>query len=79
MILYGARLLHAGLARRALALANLIRLQYPGDALKVVLFSRPRQLAGVLRLDLYYTNTRRGSPSRPPPARNRQQDMCRLS
>ena len=49
----------------ALALANLIRHQYPGDALRVVLFHDSaeeiplRQLARV-RVGPYYTNTREG-------------------
>jgi Ca-activated chloride channel homolog len=49
----------------ALALSNLVRLQYPGDALKVVLFHDSAeeiplsQLARV-RVGPYYTNTREG-------------------
>ena len=56
----------AGLVRAyKLALANLIRLQYPGDALKCVLFHDSAeeiplsQLARV-RVGPYYTNTREG-------------------
>ncbi len=64
MILYGEDRFTPA-KRVALALANLIRLQYPGDALKVVLFHDSAeeiplgQLARV-RVGPYYTNTREG-------------------
>jgi Ca-activated chloride channel homolog len=64
MILYGEDRFTPA-KRVALALANLIRLQYPGDALKVVLFHESAeeiplgQLARV-RVGPYYTNTREG-------------------
>jgi Ca-activated chloride channel homolog len=64
MILYGEDRFTPA-KRVALALANLIRLQYPGDALKVVLFHDSaeeialRQLARA-RVGPYYTNTREG-------------------
>jgi len=54
-----------GVEQVALALANLIRHQYPGDALNVVLFHDSaeeipvKQLARV-RVGPYYTNTREG-------------------
>lgn len=51
--------------RVALALAQLIRVQYPGDALKVVLFHDsaeeiPLSELGRVRVGPYYTNTREG-------------------
>ena len=51
--------------RVALALAQLIRVQYPGDALKVVLFHDsaeeiPLAELGRVRVGPYYTNTREG-------------------
>jgi Ca-activated chloride channel family protein len=64
MILYGEDRFTPA-KRVALALANLIRQQYPGDALKVVLFHDSAeeiplgQLARV-RVGPYYTNTREG-------------------
>ena len=64
MILYGEDRFTPA-KRVALALANLIRLQYPGDALKVVLFHDSAeeialtQLARA-RVGPYYTNTREG-------------------
>lgn len=64
MILYGEDRFTPA-KRVALALANLVRLQYPGDALKVVLFHDSAeeiplsQLARV-RVGPYYTNTRAG-------------------
>jgi Ca-activated chloride channel homolog len=64
MILYGEDRFTPA-KRVALALANLIRRQYPGDALKVVLFHDSAeeialtQLARV-RVGPYYTNTREG-------------------
>ncbi|MEO5897697.1 MAG: VWA domain-containing protein [Vicinamibacterales bacterium] len=64
MILYGEDRFTPA-KRVALALANLVRLQYPGDALKVVLFHDSAeeiplsQLARV-RVGPYYTNTREG-------------------
>jgi Ca-activated chloride channel homolog len=64
MILYGEDRFTPA-KRVALALANLIRLQYPGDALQVVLFHDSSeeiplsQLARV-RVGPYYTNTREG-------------------
>jgi Ca-activated chloride channel family protein len=64
MILYGEDRFTPA-KRVALALANLIRLQYPGDALKVVLFHDSaeeialNQLARA-RVGPYYTNTREG-------------------
>jgi Ca-activated chloride channel family protein len=64
MILYGEDRFTPA-KRVALALANLIRLQYPGDALKCVLFHDSAeeiplgQLARV-RVGPYYTNTREG-------------------
>jgi Ca-activated chloride channel homolog len=64
MILYGEDRFTPA-KRVALALSNLVRLQYPGDALKVVLFHDSAeeiplsQLARV-RVGPYYTNTREG-------------------
>ena len=64
MILYGEDRFTAA-KQVALALANLIRRQYPGDALHVVLFHDSaeeiplKQLARV-RVGPYYTNTREG-------------------
>jgi Ca-activated chloride channel homolog len=64
MILYGEDRFTPA-KRVALALANLIRLQYPGDALNVVLFHDSaeeiplKELARV-RVGPYYTNTREG-------------------
>jgi Ca-activated chloride channel family protein len=64
MILYGEDRFTPA-KRVALALSNLIRLQYPGDALNVVLFHDSAeevplsQLARV-RVGPYYTNTREG-------------------
>ncbi|HXG55159.1 MAG TPA: VWA domain-containing protein [Vicinamibacterales bacterium] len=64
MILYGEDRFTPA-KRVALALANLVRLQYPGDVLKVVLFHDSAeeiplsQLARV-RVGPYYTNTREG-------------------
>ena len=64
MILYGEDRFTPA-KRVALALANLIRRQYPGDALQVVLFHDSaeeiplKQLARV-RVGPYYTNTREG-------------------
>ena len=64
MILYGEDRFTPA-KRVALALSNLIRMQYPGDALKVVLFHDSAeeiplsQLARV-RVGPYYTNTREG-------------------
>ena len=64
MILYGEDRFTPA-KRVALALANLIRLQYPGDALKVVLFHDsaeeiPLAELGRVRVGPYYTNTREG-------------------
>ena len=64
MILYGEDRFTPA-KRVALALANLIRLQYPGDALNVVLFHDsaeeiPLQELGRVRVGPYYTNTREG-------------------
>jgi Ca-activated chloride channel homolog len=64
MILYGEDRFTPA-KRVALALANLIRLQYPGDALKVVLFHDSAEeipLAQLARSKVgpYYTNTREG-------------------
>jgi Ca-activated chloride channel family protein len=64
MILYGEDRFTPA-KRVALALANLIRVQYPGDALQLVLFHDSaeevplNQLARV-RVGPYYTNTREG-------------------
>ncbi len=72
MILYGEDRFTPA-KRVALALANLVKLQYPGDALKCVLFHDSAeeiplsQLARV-RVGPYYTNTREGSaPGAPHP------------
>src|SRR5918996_1079891 len=64
MILYGEDRFTPA-KRVALALANLIRLQYPGDALKVVLFHDsaeeiPLTRLARVRVGPYYTNTREG-------------------
>ena len=64
MILYGEDRFTPA-KRVALALANLIRLQYPGDALKVVLFHDsaeeiPMSQLARVRVGPYYTNTREG-------------------
>jgi Ca-activated chloride channel homolog len=64
MILYGEDRFTPA-KRVALALASLIRLQYPGDALKLVLFHDsaeevPLQELGRVRVGPYYTNTREG-------------------
>jgi len=64
MILYGEDRFTPA-KRVALALANLIRLQYPGDALKVVLFHDSAEeipLGQLARCKVgpYYTNTREG-------------------
>ena len=64
MILYGEDRFTPA-KRVALALANLIRLQYPGDALKVVLFHDsaeevPIKQLGRVKVGPYYTNTREG-------------------
>jgi Ca-activated chloride channel family protein len=64
MILYGEDRFTPA-KRVALALANLIRLQYPGDSLKVVLFHDsaeeiPLRELGRVRVGPYYTNTREG-------------------
>jgi Ca-activated chloride channel family protein len=64
MILYGEDRFTPA-KRVALALAQLIRLQYPGDALKVVLFHDsaeeiPLAQLGRVRVGPYYTNTREG-------------------
>jgi Ca-activated chloride channel homolog len=64
MILYGEDRFTPA-KRVALALANLIRLQYPGDALKVVLFHDsaeeiPLNRLARVRVGPYYTNTREG-------------------
>jgi Ca-activated chloride channel family protein len=64
MILYGEDRFTPA-KRVALALSNLIRLQYPGDALKVVLFHDsaeeiPLAELGRVRVGPYYTNTREG-------------------
>jgi Ca-activated chloride channel family protein len=64
MILYGEDRFTPA-KRVALALANLIRLQYPGDALNVVLFHDsaeeiPLQRLARVRVGPYYTNTREG-------------------
>jgi Ca-activated chloride channel homolog len=66
MILYGEDRFTPA-KRVALALANLIRTQYPGDALHVVLFHDsaeeiPLKRAGRVRVGPYYTNTREGLP-----------------
>jgi Ca-activated chloride channel family protein len=64
MILYGEDRFTPA-KRVALALAQLIRAQYPGDALKVVLFHDsaeeiPLAELGRVRVGPYYTNTREG-------------------
>ncbi len=64
MILYGEDRFTPA-KRVALALANLIRLQYPGDALNVVLFHDsaeeiPLGRLARVRVGPYYTNTREG-------------------
>jgi Ca-activated chloride channel family protein len=64
MILYGEDRFTPA-KRVALALANLIRLQYPGDALKVVLFHDSAEEIALTQLARakvgpYYTNTREG-------------------
>jgi Ca-activated chloride channel homolog len=64
MILYGEDRFTPA-KRVALALANLIRRQYPGDALKVVLFHDSAEEIALTRLARarvgpYYTNTREG-------------------
>jgi Ca-activated chloride channel family protein len=64
MILYGEDRFTPA-KRVALALANLIRHQYPGDALNVVLFHDsaeevPLGQLGRVRVGPYYTNTREG-------------------
>jgi Ca-activated chloride channel family protein len=64
MILYGEDRFTPA-KRVALALAHLIRTQYPGDALKVVLFHDsaeeiPLSELGRVRVGPYYTNTREG-------------------
>jgi Ca-activated chloride channel family protein len=64
MILYGEDRFTPA-KRVALALASLIRLQYPGDSLKVVLFHDsaeeiPLRELGRVRVGPFYTNTREG-------------------
>jgi Ca-activated chloride channel homolog len=64
MILYGEDRFTPA-KRVALALAQLIKVQYPGDALKVVLFHDsaeeiPLAELGRVRVGPYYTNTRAG-------------------
>jgi Ca-activated chloride channel family protein len=64
MILYGEDR-YTPAKRVALALAQLIKTQYPGDALKVVLFHDsaeeiPLAELGRVRVGPYYTNTREG-------------------
>jgi Ca-activated chloride channel family protein len=64
MVLYGEDRFTPA-KRVALALANLIRHQYPGDALSVVLFHDsaeevPLARLGRVRVGPYYTNTREG-------------------
>src|SRR3954452_13907143 len=64
MILYGEDRFTPA-KRVALALSDLIRLQYPGDALKVVLFhdsadEMPLSQIARVRVGPYYTNTREG-------------------
>jgi len=64
MILYGEDRFTPA-KRVALALANLIRHQYPGDSLKAVLFHDsaeevPLQQLARVRVGPYYTNTREG-------------------
>jgi Ca-activated chloride channel family protein len=64
MVLYGEDRFTPA-KRVALALANLIKHQYPGDTLKVVLFHDsaeevPLSQLGRVRVGPYYTNTREG-------------------
>jgi Ca-activated chloride channel family protein len=64
MILYGEDRFTPA-KRVALALAHLIRTQYPGDSLRVVLFHDsaeeiPLKQLGRVRVGPYYTNTREG-------------------
>jgi Ca-activated chloride channel family protein len=64
MILYGEDRFTPA-KRVALALSNLIRLQYPGDALKIVLFHDsaeeiPLSRLARVKVGPYYTNTREG-------------------
>jgi Ca-activated chloride channel family protein len=64
MVLYGEDRFTPA-KRVAMALANLIRTQYPGDALNVVLFHDsaeevPLAALGRVRVGPYYTNTREG-------------------
>ncbi|MBA3639702.1 MAG: VWA domain-containing protein [Acidobacteriota bacterium] len=64
MILYGEDRFTPA-KRVALALANLVKLQYPGDALKCVLFHDsaeeiPMSQLARVRVGPYYTNTREG-------------------
>jgi Ca-activated chloride channel family protein len=64
MVLYGEDRFTPA-KRVALALSNLIRHQYPGDALNVVLFHDsaeevPLSQLGRVRVGPYYTNTREG-------------------
>jgi Ca-activated chloride channel family protein len=64
MVLYGEDRFTPA-KRVALALANLIRHQYPGDVLRVVLFHDsaeevPLSQLGRVRVGPYYTNTREG-------------------
>jgi Ca-activated chloride channel family protein len=64
MVLYGEDRFTPA-KRVALALSNLIRQQYPGDALNVVLFHDsaeevPLSRLGRVRVGPYYTNTREG-------------------
>jgi Ca-activated chloride channel family protein len=64
MVLYGEDRFTPA-KRVALALSNLIRHQYPGDALNVVLFHDsaeevPLGQLGRVRVGPYYTNTREG-------------------
>src|SRR6201987_4531183 len=64
MILYGEDRFTPA-KRVALALPQLIKVQYPGDALKVVLFHDsaeeiPLAELGRVRVGPYYTNTRAG-------------------
>src|SRR6185295_9998784 len=64
MILYGEDRFTPA-KRVALALAQLIKTQFPGDALKVVLFHEsaeeiPLSELGRVRVGPYYTNTREG-------------------
>ncbi len=70
MILYGEDRFTPA-KRVALALAQLIKNQYPGDALKVVLFHDsaeeiPLAELGRVRVGPYYTNTREGLQARAP-------------